>query len=279
VYRSVVQFNLRSSPYVDLNCVSNEFEVDGVRVRCSDGAVTIEFEVVGESPEVVNELGRVRSELFAHAISLIQGRGFGTCNLVISPPSKIPQTTNEDGAIRLSYNVTERISLIIKEEKSIDEPRIKKTIELMSKLWDAVQNPNTNERAKDLLRVVKWWVSGSLDEDPLDRFLKFFIAFELLASLKGYKGKNKEKGKKRKNKDHEEESGGSWVEDFCKKYGLTCKFEGKRVNKVRNSIMHEPGEKREEAEGVARRHADEFGREVLKAIRRALSEELGVGMD
>ena len=97
--------------------------------------------------------------------------------------------------------------------------------------------------------------------------------------MKGYKGKNKEKGKKRKNKDHEEESGGSWVEDFCKKYGLTCKFEGKRVNKVRNSIMHEPGEKREEAEGVARRHADEFGREVLKAIRRALSEELGVGMD
>ena len=32
---------------------------------------------------------------------------------------------------------------------------------------------------------------GSLDEDPLDRFLKFFVAFEMLASLMGYKGKNK----------------------------------------------------------------------------------------
>jgi len=32
-----------------------------------------------------------------------------------------------------------------------------------------------------LLKVVKWWVSGSLDEDSLDRFLKFFVAFELLA--------------------------------------------------------------------------------------------------
>jgi hypothetical protein len=203
--------------------------------------------VVGESPEVVNELGRVRSELFAHAISLIQGRGFGTCNLVIPQPSKIPQTTNEDGAIRLSYNVTERISLIIKEEKSIDESYIRKTIELMSKLRDALRNPSTSKRAEDLLRAVKWWAFGDLDTDPVDRFLKFFIAFEMLASLMGYKGKNKEKGKKGKN--HEEESGGSWVEEFCKKHGLACEFEGKRVNEVRNSIMHEPGKKREEAEG------------------------------
>jgi hypothetical protein len=43
--------------------------------------------------------------------------------------------------------------------------------------------------------------------------------------------------------------------------------------------MHEPGEERDRAEEVARKHADEFGREVLKAIWRVLSEELGVGMD
>jgi len=232
-----------------LNCVSNEFEVDGVRIRCSDGVVTIEF-------EVVNELGRVRSELFAYATSLIQGRDFGTCNLVISLPSKVPQTTNEDGAIRLSYNVTERTSLIVKEEKSIDEPRIKKTIELMSKLWDAVQNPNTNERAKDLLRVVKWWALGDLDTDPVDRFLKFFIAFEMLASLMGYKGK----------------FGDSWVERFCADYGLKCEFEGMSVNEIRILIIHEPGEDRDRAEEAARKHADEFWREVLKAIRKVVSK-------
>jgi hypothetical protein len=171
VYKSVVRFNLRSSPYVDLSCVPNELEVDGVRVRCSDDVVTIKFEVVGESPEVVNELGRIRSELFAYTISLIQGRGFGTCNLVISLPSKIPQTTNEDGAIRFSYNVVERISLIIKEEKSIDESYIRKTMELMSKLRDALRNPSTSKRAEELLRVIKWWALGDLDTDPVDRFL------------------------------------------------------------------------------------------------------------
>jgi len=51
------------------------------------------------------------------------------------------------------------------------------------------------------------------------------------------------------------------------------------VNKIRNLIMHEPGEERDRAEEVARKHADEFGQEVLKAIRRILSEELGIGMD
>jgi hypothetical protein len=124
------------------------------------------------------------------------------------------------------------------------------------------ETPSTSKRAEELLRIVKWWVSGSLDEDPLDRFLKFFIAFELLTSLKGYKGK----------------FGDLWVEKFCVDYGLTCEFEGVRVNRVRNLIMHEPGKKREEAEEVARKHADEFGQEVFKAIRRALSEELGISV-
>ena len=108
---------------------------------------------------------------------------------------------------------------------------------------------------------------GSLDEDPLDRFLKFFVAFEMLASFKGYKRRNKGKC-----------CGDPWVEKFCSDYGLTCKFEGMRINKVRNLIMHEPGEDRDRAEEVARKHADESGREVLKAIRRALSEVLGISV-
>jgi hypothetical protein len=163
---------------------------------------------------------------------------------------------------------------------NLDKEILNKAVKLMGELRNALQNPNINKRVVDgLLRVIKWWVSGGLDEDPLDRFLKFFIAFEMLASLMGYKGKNKEKGKKGKNEDHEEESGSSWVEEFCKKYGLACEFEGMSVNKIRNLIMHEPGEDRERAEEIARKHADEFGREMLKAIRRALGEELGIGMD
>jgi hypothetical protein len=82
----------------------------------------------------------------------------------------------------------------------------------------------------------------------------------MLASLKGYKGK----------------FGDLWVEKFCSDYGLTCELDGVRVNRVRNLIMHEPGEDRDRAEEVAEKHADEFGREVLKAVWRVLSKELDI---
>jgi len=51
-----------------------------------------------------------------------------------------------------------------------------------------------------------------------------------------------------------------------------------RVNRIRNLIIHEPGKERNQAEEVARKHADEFGREVFKAIRRVIGEELGIGV-
>ena len=113
-----------------------------------------------------------------------------------------------------------------------------------------------------MLRVVRWWALGDLDADSVDKFLKFFVAFEMLTSLMGYKGKSSD----------------SWAEEFCNDYGLTCEFEGMRVNRIRNLIMHEPGKERDQAEEIARKHADEFGREVLKAIWRALSEELKISI-
>jgi hypothetical protein len=82
----------------------------------------------------------------------------------------------------------------------------------------------------------------------------------MLASLKGYKRK----------------FGDSWVERFCADYGLKCEFEGMSVNEIRNLIMHEPGEDREQAEEIARKHADEFGQEVFKAIRKVVSKGLRI---
>jgi len=262
MYRGTASFILRS-PRIIINCPpgSNGFVVDGggvkVRVKCEGSAAVYELEAVSENQETIRE----KAELFAYSMSLIHGVGLEMSNFTMAWLSIAPQTVS-DGKATVSAGVIVPIKYQLVTTEYINETLIRRTMELMSKLGDALRNPSTSKRAEELLRVVKWWVSGSLDEDPLDRFLKFFIAFEMLASLKGYKGK----------------FGDSWVERFCADYGLTCKFEGMRVNEVRNSIMHEPGEKREEAEGVARRHADEFGREVLKAIRRILSEELGIGV-
>ena len=250
MYRGVVSFALKGS-HVDFSCPPNEFEIGGVKVGCEGDRVVFKINVVDDSPEVINELGRRAAELFVYAMSLVQGVGFDADNLVITWRS-----INAAGVIT-SMKTTAG------SKTQLNEGLLERAINLMNKLRDALRNPSTSKRAEELLRVIEWWVSGGLDEDPLDRFLKFFIAFEMLAPLKGYKRK----------------FGDSWAKAFCNDYSLTCEFEGRRVNDVRNSIMHEPGEKREEAEGVARRHADEFGQEVLKAIRKAMSEELDVGMD
>jgi len=278
MYRGTASFILRS-PRIIINCPpgSNGFEVDGggvkVRVKCEGGVAVYELEAVSESQEAIRE----KAELFAYSMSLIHGVGLEMSNFTMAWLSIALQTMS-DGKATVSAGVIVPIKYQLVTTEYINEALIRRTMELMDKLENALRNPSTSKRAEELLRIVKWWVSGGLDEDPLDRFLKFFIAFEMLASLKGYKGKNKEKGKKGKNKDHEEESGGSWVEAFCKKYGLACEFEGMRVNEVRNLIMHEPGEDRDRAEEVARKHADEFGQEVLKAVWRVLSEELKISI-
>ena len=265
-----------------INCLFSDVEVGGIRFRCVNGVLVGRFEVVNEDPEAM-------AKLLAIALSLVSGCGFEACCvsvdscMVVNVPISASFTVGLGQAPEQMTIPTTHIPITIQvsvgKAINLDKEILNKAVKLMGELRNALQNPNINKRVVDgLLRVIKWWVSGGLDEDPLDRFLKFFVAFELLASLKGYKGKNKEKGKKGKNKDHEEESGSSWVEEFCKKYGLTCKFEGKRVNKVRNLIMHEPGEDRDRAEEVARKHADEFGREVLKAIRRVMGEELKISI-
>jgi len=274
-----------------INCLFSDVEVGGIRFRCVNGVLVGEFKLGNEDSERAWDVTWERAGLLVIALSLVSGCGFEACCvsvdscMVVNVPISasvtvgLGQAPEQMTGMPTMYMPT-TIQVSVGKAINLDKEILDEAVKLMDKLKDALQSSDPNKRrvVDGLLRVVKWWVSGSLDEDPLDRFLKFFVAFELLASLMGYKGKNKEKGKKGKNKDHEEESGGSWVEAFCKKYGLTCKFEGMRVNEVRNLIMHEPGEDRDRAEEVARKHADEFGREVLKAIWWVLSEELKISI-
>jgi hypothetical protein len=263
MYRDTASFILRN-PRIIINCPpgSNGFEVDGddvkVKIKCEGSTAVYELETVGKSQEVIKE----KAELFAYAMSLIHGVGLEMGSFTTAWLPIVPQTMSDSKAtVPVGVIVPIKYQLVTTEY--INEALIRGAMELMNKLENALQNPDTSKRAEELLRVIKWWVSGGLDEDPLDRFLKFFIAFEMLASLKGYKGK----------------FGDLWVEKFCSDYGLTCEFDDVRVNRIRNLIMHEPSEDREQAEEIARKHADEFGQEVLKAIRKAMSEELGIGMD
>ena len=107
------------------------------------------------------------------------------------------------------------------------------------------------------MRAIKWWREGNLEEDNVDKFLDYFISFEILASIKGYKSEYKE----------------DWARKFSEDYSITHKPGGKMtINEIRNYIMHELGPEKEEAEKLANKYADTFGREILYAIKRIINE-------
>jgi hypothetical protein len=51
------------------------------------------------------------------------------------------------------------------------------------------------------------------------------------------------------------------------------------IKQVRDKLVHAVGEDKDKAEELAVRHADEFGSKVLSAIKRVISEEIGVPLE
>jgi hypothetical protein len=125
-----------------------------------------------------------------------------------------------------------------------------------------IQLLTANKEKPEFIRVLKWWRAGDVDDDPLDKFLKFYIAFELLAAAQRYRGKYPD-----------------WVKRFCNDYGLTYRINKWRLSDIRNSLVHVPGEKREEAERLAAQHAKRFGLELLEAIRKTILQPSGPPVD
>ncbi|MFP3287395.1 MAG: HEPN domain-containing protein, partial [Acidilobus sp.] len=139
-------------------------------------------------------------------------------------------------------------------------------IESALKLKKAASETKEKEKTfNELMRVMRWWVSGLKDEDPVDRFLKFYFACEMLAAIKSEKCK--EKGEKNE----------KWCKEFSEKYlDGYYKLGDMSINKVRNNLVHAVGEDKDKAEELAVRHADEFGSKVLSAIKRVISEKMSV---
>jgi hypothetical protein len=127
-----------------------------------------------------------------------------------------------------------------------------------------IQLLTANKERLGFIRVLKWWRAGDVDDDPLDKFLKYYIAFELLAAALGYK--------RRCNKE--------WAKQFCRDFGITYQINEKfSLSRIRNSLVHVPGEEREEAEKLAAQHAERFGLELLEAIRKAILQPSGPPVD
>jgi hypothetical protein len=115
-------------------------------------------------------------------------------------------------------------------------------------LWrDKLSKPKDKEV---LLRALKWWRKGSLDEDNVDRFLHYFITLEMLASLLEKK-----------------------FEEFCDKTGVAYRPDSRHgIKWVRNKLLHSVGEDKEKAAELADKFASILGNEIFHVIKKIIEK-------
>jgi len=271
----------------ELTCPQTPFTIEGISVnRCEeiDGgkgntdkgkevdvkgragvrrySMTISFNVEAEGDDKPLELAlreaKEKAELIAYGLSLGLGYAFEVEDVrLVSLQSKDDKGPRVGTLLQLNVSFSYTLHNLIPEDK------VKSAIESALKLEKAVSKAQKKVKTVDeLMRVVKWWVSGLKDEDPVDRFLKFYFACEMMAAIEGY---------------NRSSYGDRWCEEFSDKYlDGYYKLDDMSISCVRNKLVHAVGEDKDKAEELAVRHADEFGSKVLSAIKRVISEEIGV---
>jgi len=228
----------------------------GVRRYSMTFSFNVEAEGDNEAPKLALREAKEKAELIAYSLSLGLGYAFEVEDVRLKPlQSKDDKGPRVDALLQLN------VSLSYTLYNSIPEDKVKSAIEIGLKLEKAVSEAKEKEKVKtfnELMRVVRWWISGLKDEDPVDRFLKFYFACEMLAVIKGYKR----------------------CKEFSDKYlDGYYKLDDTSISCVRNKLVHAVGEDKDKAEELAVRHADEFGSKVLSAIKRVISEEIGVPLE
>jgi len=233
----------------------DELEYYGVKLRVNGDIVHGTATVHASNSEEAKQKGREQAEVVASALTFAFGRAFSVEQINVNQASqgrKEDRQVIEARDVAFMYDRSSMASWPMNWKESVA-----KYIQLLTANRDKPES-------KKFIRVLKWWIAGDVDDDPLDKFLKFYIAFELLAAALRYR--------RRCNKE--------WAKQFCRDFGITYQINEKfSLSEIRNSLVHEPGEKREEAERLAVQHAERFGLELLEAIRKALLQPSGPPVD
>jgi len=252
-----VTFRLRSKPNISY-LLDGVIEYGGISIETRDGKIygktTISIEK--DDYHLAREKAIEELEKLASMLTVIFGEGFiieyvkVAHKPIIENRGKVKEIAIFD-AIEMKDEVSQEIKY---SKESLDKIKAK-----LKELTDRINNLG---EGKALLRAIKWWGKGDLEEDKVDKFLDYFISFEMLASIKGYVNKYKY---------------GKWAEKFSNDYSITHKPDGKTtVNAIRGKILHAHGPEKEEAEKLANQYADSFGKEILKAIKRIIEESTSI---
>jgi hypothetical protein len=230
----------------------------GVRRYSMTISFNVEAENYNEACKLALRDAKEKAELIAYGLSLGLGYAFEVEDVRL-----YPLQSKDDKELRLNASLQLNVSFSYALQALIPEDKVKSAIESALKLKKAASETKEKEKTfNELMRVMRWWVSGLKDEDPVDRFLKFYFACEMLAAIERYNKKS---------------YGDRWCEEFSNKYlDGYYKLGNISINKVRNNLVHAVGEEKDEAEELAVSHADEFGSKVLSAIKRVISEKMSV---
>jgi len=121
-----------------------------------------------------------------------------------------------------------------------------------------------------LLRALKFWNKGAVDHDPVDRFIYFYIALEILVKrILGYNDLNSHV-----------------IDEIGKKYGTHFVYEvdekKRSVNEIRNHLLHGGATSAEKVRVLdkaveeASKISDRFRGDVLNLIKKLLSNDTNV---
>ena len=245
MYEARVVFTLRSRSKYQFD---KAIELDGARLETKDGRICGEVIVQAEKadPNLIMKKALEKANKIASLLTLLYGEGFALEDV----PRLVVAIRKEEHVVEIvicDFVRVEVSSIVRFPEEILSKKEESKLKELSNKL-DKLSNL---ERGEDLLRAIKWWRKGYLEEDEVDKFLDYYIALEMLASIRGYKD----------------------VKEFSEDHSITYKPDGRiSIKNIRNLLLHALGQEKDEAEKLAKLCADRFGAELLRVIRKVVDE-------
>jgi hypothetical protein len=238
-----VRFTLKSIPQIK-SLFEGTVKIDDFEIEAQEGKIVgkTSISIDMDDPELAKRKAIDKIEELVTILTLIFETAYEIYDLSVVHKPIIEKTeSGQKISIFDTIHIAEGVVVIKRTPKEIIEEQYNFWRDKLRKL----------EEREVLIRALKWWRRGSLDEDKVDKFIHYFIVLELLASK--YSQRN--------------------IEKFCNEYGIKYKPDERRSLKdIRNKLIHDISEGKDVAGGWARKIADTLGYEIFQAIKKIIEK-------
>jgi hypothetical protein len=258
MYEFHVSFKLKSGKcYIFDDAV----EYDGIKLKTENGKIRGELVVLVDRPDfnLAKEEAIRKIETLTLLLTPVFGDGFAVEDVKVTLSPRIIDKGREK-VIEIYEHIELRAVASLNMNIKYTKEKLAEAVLELKQLKGKLQGSKQGEA---LLRAIKWWRKGFFEEDKVDKFLDYYIAFEMLASILGYK-ECKESEERRKAEC-------AWAKSFAENYSITFRVGEMSLTEIRNNIMHAPGPEKDEAEKLAAQHADRFCMELFNAIKKIVA--------